>query len=163
MQPFATDSAVLLKEPHAASAASHIQSLQSNPPGSAAGSRFGALAGLGPRQLQQIRHVATGRRSRVGLHAREAPQEAFTRRLRDLFAALHIQDRPCGRWLVLHRRRGETDHQVKWHDRAEWPEGAKSTRRRQGVLVDRPTASRQVQRSGPPAFLLLDLIRVKVC
>ena len=105
MQPFATDSAVLLKELHAASAASHIQSLQSNPPGSAAGSRFGALAGLGPRQLQQIRHVATGRRSRVGLHAREAPREApreaFTRRLRDLFAALHIQDRPCGRWLAL--------------------------------------------------------------
>ena len=33
MQPFATDSAVLLKELHAASAASHIQSLQSNPPG----------------------------------------------------------------------------------------------------------------------------------
>ena len=37
----------------------------------------------------------------MGLHAREAPQEAFMKHLRDLFAALYIQERPRGRWLAL--------------------------------------------------------------
>ena len=34
---------------------------------------------------------------------REKPrtQEAFMRHLRDLFTALYIQERPCGRWLAL--------------------------------------------------------------
>ena len=60
----------------------------------------------------------------VWVCTREKPrtQEAFMRHLRDLFAALYIQERPP-RTLVgaSHRGRSKTNHQDKWPDRAGRP------------------------------------------